>query len=218
MSDALGSGASPIALVIREGEDVALLSANVIPRIVESGLFGTLCDTLHPQGILGVFPVPDLALATGVTDLFVVADQISDPGNLGALVRSAAAAGATGMFVTQGTVDPFNPKVVRAAMGAHFRIPIMNLSPESMSLILERTEVRVLADLGSFPPPEEIDWRLPAAVIVASETSGPSDSGRQLATATVTIPMQREMESLNAAVAGAVILFEAARQRRLRPN
>ncbi len=218
VSDALASGANPIALVVREGDDGTHQASDVDPRVVEPGLFATLCETVHPQGILGVFPFPDLTLALGTTDLFVVADQISDPGNLGTLVRSAAAAGATGVFLTPGTVDPFNPKVVRAAMGAHFRVPIMDLTPDSTKLILERTKLRVLADLGPFRAPEEIDWQRPAAIIVASETSGPSETGRRLATETVTIPMAHGMESLNAAVAGAVILFEAARQRRSQVN
>jgi len=213
--DALASGALPLAVVIREGDSFEHLSDGVRPRIMAVDLYGTLCDTVHPQGILAVIPFPDYRIPMSAVPLYVVADRISDPGNLGTLLRSAAAAGVHSVFLSAGTVDQFNPKVVRAAMGAHFRVPIMNLTPDLVARIETECSLRVLADLGDFATPDDVDWRGPATLIVASETTGPSELAVALATNYVTIPMSGGMESLNAAVAGSVILFEAARQRRV---
>lgn len=213
--DALATNAEPIAIALREGDSYPNLPVATSPRVVAPEIFLDLCDTVRPQGILAVFPFPDIPVPVLSDPLFVVADRISDPGNLGTLLRSAAAAGATAVFLSPDTVDAFNPKVVRAAMGAHFRIPIADLTHDAVDLVHDRTTVRALADLGPYAPPESLDWRQPAALIVASETSGPSETARRLATDFVTIPMAHGVESLNAAVAGSVILFEAARQRRL---
>lgn len=215
--DALQSGAVPITVVLREGETYAWLDSGPLVRHVAEDLFGSLCDTVHPQGVLAIFPFPDVEIPQVADPLYVVADQIADPGNLGTLLRSAAAAGATAAFLTPGSVDAFNPKVVRAAMGAHFRLPVSPLTPDLIARVRRETSLRVLADLGDFVAPDEVEWRDGATVIVASETAGPSDFARNLATQKVTIPMSNGMESLNSAVAGSVILFEAARQRRRRP-
>jgi len=212
--DALASGASPIVIALREAESFPNLEGGESAKVVAADIFQTLCDTVHPQGIVAVFPFPTHVFADVGTPLYVIADRIGDPGNLGTLLRSAAAAGVDSVFLSPGSVDHYNPKVVRAAMGAHFRIPIMPTSPEIVDRIAGQCELRVLADLGDFAAPDEVDWRAAATLIVTSETAGPSEFAIGFATRSVTIPMRSGMESLNAAVAGSVILFEAARQRR----
>jgi TrmH family RNA methyltransferase len=99
-------------------------------------------------------------------------------------------------------------------MGAHFRLPIRDLDDEALELIRSSTALRAAARVGHHPPPDALDWRQPATLIVAAETGHESDEAAALATVGVAIPMAAGVESLNAAVAGAVILFEAARQRR----
>jgi RNA methyltransferase, TrmH family len=215
VNDAIGAGAEPSLLLAREGDEHLLPDSIPSSRVVASDLFASLTDTQHPQGILGVFPFPERELVRRGAALYLMADRIGDPGNLGALLRSAAAAGATAVVLMPDTVDPYNPKVVRAAMGAHFRVPLLEYSPEVASQLSDETDSRVLADLGDFPAYDGFDWTRDVTLIVASETAGPSDLAINLATDRVTIPMVNDVESLNAGIAGSIMLFEAARQRRI---
>lgn len=213
----------PTHVLLREGgppvADLPFaLDTRTIVRVMASSLVDDLSETVHPQGVLAVFPAPDVPVPSPRAPLYLVVDGVRDPGNLGTLLRAAAAAGATAAFLAPGTVDPFNPKVVRAAMGAHFRFPIRDLDDDACDLVRETTDLRALARVGDHPPHDALDWRQPATLIVASETGDESDAARRLATAAIAIPMAAGVESLNAAIAGAVILFEAARQRRRGPR
>jgi TrmH family RNA methyltransferase len=161
--------------------------------------------------LLAIVPFPILPLPKRLT-LTLVADQLTNPGNLGTLLRTALAAGVEAVFLTEGTVDPYNPKVVRGAMGAHFHLPIEILQPSSMPERLAGLNVW-LAEAGEGQPYHEIEWRQPVALVIGSETHGPQPSIRSFASGQVNIPMMGKSESLNAAVAAAVILFEILRQR-----
>jgi TrmH family RNA methyltransferase len=183
-------------------------------RIVEPALFDTLAETVTPQGILALFPFPDLPIATNAHPLVLLLDQVRDPGNLGTLLRSAVGAGVACVILTPGSVDPFNPKVVRAGMGAHFRVPFRWLDDNVYSWLLQQCPARVVAEADAPLPYDAFDWTSGAALIVGSEATGASAATRDLATARVTIPLCGDLESLNAAIAGSIILFEAARQRR----
>jgi TrmH family RNA methyltransferase len=183
-------------------------------RLVAPPLFDALAETVTPQGVLAVFPVPDLPISQDANPLVLVLDQLRDPGNLGALVRSAVGAGAACVMLTPGSVDPFNPKVVRAGMGAHFRVPIRWLDDEIRAWMRTTCPSRVVAEASATVPYDAFDWTTGVALIVGSEASGISPQTRDLATARVSIPLRGQLESLNAAIAGSVILFEAARQRR----
>ena len=163
------------------------------------------------------------------TPLLLICDRLSDPGNLGTLLRAAAAAGADAALLAPGCVDAFNPKVIRGGMGAHFRLQIESLDWNQITERANGLSVR-LADsqsaIGHRPSaighrPSAIrhdlaDWTLPSALIIGSEADGPSDSARALAAETVFIPMPGGTESLNAAMAGVIVLFEAVRQRGVR--
>ena len=214
VEDALQTGAVPSVVLVREDEEHLLPELSVSKRIIAPDLFAALTDTVHPQGILGVFPFPRIEPRRDGPDLFLVADRIGDPGNLGTLLRSAAAAGVTAFVLLPETVDPYNPKVVRAGMGAHFRVPLWDYTEAATELEIREVQTRVLADLGNCPAYDEFDWVRDVALIVTSETAGPSDLATSLTTDRVTIPMANAVESLNAGIAGSVMLFEAARQRR----
>ena len=223
VADALLAGAVPTHILLREDGagaiDVGLVpAAPVVIRTVASAIFDQVADTVHPQGVLAVFPMPSLPRPALRAPLFLVIDGFRDPGNLGTLLRSAAAAGVTAAALTEGTVDPYNRKVVRAAMGAHFRLPIVELDDAIAGAIRATTALRAIARVGDFPPHDAVDWRQPAALIVSAETGEESDIAGQLATKEIAVPMAAGVESLNAAVAAAVILFEAARQRRRGPR
>jgi TrmH family RNA methyltransferase len=223
VADAVASGAVPSLLLLREGGPIVAdlpfsPDRQTTVRVLAPALFDDLSDTVHPQGLLAVFQVPELAVPAPRAPLYLVVAGMRDPGNLGTLLRSAAGAGATAAFLTRGTVDPLNPKVVRAAMGAHFRLPIRDLDDDTLELLRTTSVLRAVARVGEGPPHDALDWRQPAALIVASETGEEDAAVAGLATAAVAIPMMAGVESLNAAVAGSVILFEAARQRRRGPR
>lgn len=172
-------------------------------------------DTVTPQGIVAAARIPDAPGEVGADEqLVLVIDGVSDPGNAGTLLRSALAAGVRTVLASVGSVDMFAPKVVRAGMGAHFHLRVGgNLAWEAILARLGQGRALVVAEGGAAVPYFDFDWLQPAAIIVGSEARGPSPEARRLASAAVSIPLEPEVESLNAAIAGSVILFEAKRQR-----
>ncbi|MBC8248733.1 MAG: RNA methyltransferase [Anaerolineales bacterium] len=178
---------------------------------VSERVMKALADTVSPQGVLAVVPFVELAPPAGPS-LVLVIDRLRDPGNLGAILRSANAAGVEQVILAPKTVDPYNPKVVRGAMGAHFRLPILALSWPEIAEALTDVQV-LLADVRAVRAYHEVDWTRPSALIIGGEAHGASREAKELAAATIAIPMHGGAESLNAAVAASVILFEAARQR-----
>lgn len=178
---------------------------------VSESVMGACSDTESPPGILAVVPFPELPVPEELT-LCLVVDRISDPGNMGTLLRTAWAVGVEAVFFTEGCVDPFNPKVVRAAAGAHLHLPIFRIDYHEIEVRLRGMDLWV-AGSGEGMPYNEVDWRGPSALIIGSEAHGVSDKLDSLVEGRVHIPMRAEVESLNAAVAAGVILFEIAQQR-----
>jgi TrmH family RNA methyltransferase len=180
---------------------------------VSPSLMKSLSDTETSQGILAVLPFTQLPIPNYPTFL-LIPDQIRDPGNLGTLIRSADAAGVDAVLIPPETTDAFAPKVVRAGMGAHFRLPILSMRWDEIAQVGKSAGLQVLlADMygESF---WEADLRPPLALIVGGESEGASEQARQLASQRISIPMAGKTESLNAAVAGSVLMFDVMRQRR----
>ncbi|MBW3631804.1 MAG: RNA methyltransferase [Chloroflexi bacterium] len=220
--DALESGATPRLVLLRQGEEdqdswpEIAHSAGAPARVVAARLFDRLSDVQTPQGILAVFPFPSFPPThEDPAPLVLVLDRLRDPGNLGTLLRAAAGAGVNAVYLSPESVDPWNPKVVRAGMGAHFRIPLLPLDAETLNSLRERLPRRVIASATATRPYDAVDWSGPAALVIGGEAEGVSPEMESWGTEEVGIPLAHDVESLNAAVAGAVILFEAARQRRL---
>lgn len=185
--------------------------SGVVCLEVSPGVMKVCTDTETPQGLLAVLPfINEPPLQS--PQLCVVADTLRDPGNLGTLLRTATAAGADEVLLSPGTVDIYNPKVVRAAMGAHFRLPITAMTWPAIAARLTSMQVW-LADAKGEHVYTEIDWTAPSAIIIGGEAEGASAEAARMASGRVMIPMRNEVESLNAAVSAAVILFEVARQR-----
>jgi TrmH family RNA methyltransferase len=133
------------------------------------------------------------------------------------MLRTAAAAGVDAALLPPGGVDPYSPKVLRAAMGAHFRLPLASLSWEEMAAYVQQAGLRLyLADAGAGEPYISCDLRSPLALIVGGEAEGAGQAARRLAGERLHIPMASGVESLNAAAAAAVLLFEIRRQRAFR--
>ncbi|GAB4487443.1 MAG: RNA methyltransferase [Anaerolineales bacterium] len=187
-----------------EGLDVE----EVLPEV-----FRLVSETDSSQGVLAVLKQPESPLLNPKSLSFVlIPDQIRDPGNLGTLIRTAAAAGVDAVLIPPETTDPWAPKVVRAGMGAHFRLTVASYQWGEIQSLL--TEFNVfLADAEGQVPCWGADFKSKTALIVGGEAEGASKEARKLANVFVNIPMPGKIESLNAGVAGAVLMFEVVRQR-----
>jgi TrmH family RNA methyltransferase len=168
-------------------------------------------DTQTPQGILAIFPIPQWERPANPTFLLLT-DGVRDPGNLGTLLRTALAAGVDGVIIPPENVDVFSPKVVRAGMGAHFRLPILSLDWKNIQNLFSGLNI-FLADSASGQSYFETDFKTPLALIIGGEAAGAGKQALQLATHHIHIPMPGETESLNVASAGAILMFEVVRQR-----
>jgi RNA methyltransferase, TrmH family len=189
-----------------------LKSRGVEVEEVSASLMKILSETETPQGILAVLELAQLPL-TNYPNFILIPDQIRDPGNLGTLLRTAAAAGVQAVLLPPETTDAFAPKVVRAGMGAHFRLPIRSLNWEEVEQVVKSAGLQVfLADMDG-QSCWETDLRQPVALVIGGEADGASDSARKLAHQKISIPMSANVESLNAGVAGSILMFEVVRQR-----
>lgn len=178
---------------------------------VEPELFVSISDTVSPQGILAVTPIPQVPpTATG---LALILDGVRDPGNLGTLLRSAAAADADQVILMPGVTDPWSPKSLRSGMGAHFRIAIREAKSIEQAQAWLPEYAIYFADADGDLSYTDVDWSLRSALILGGETERARIVSQWSDVTTIAIPMARGVESLNVAVAGSVILFEAVRQR-----
>lgn len=185
---------------------------NIEVEEVDVALLNAISNTENSQGILAVLDYSPLPVPVS-SNFLLIPDQIRDPGNLGTLIRTAAAAGVDAVILPPETTDAFAPKVLRAGMGAHFRLPIISMKwDEIKNQVLGLTVF--LAEMQGDVAYTEANLKRGCALIIGGEANGASKSARALADAEIYIPMKDETESLNAAVAGAIILFEVARQRK----
>lgn len=179
--------------------------------LVSDAVMTACSSTESPQGILAVVPFPTTSLPERLS-LALVIDRLADPGNLGTMLRTALASGVEAVILVQGTVDAFNPKVVRSAMGAHFYLPIASFPVEQIRDRLQGLTF-IAAQSGAGVPYHRVDWQEPVALMIGAEAHGLQPALSRIASQCVHIPMREKVESLNAAIAAAVILFEIARQR-----
>jgi len=180
---------------------------------VSPAVLRTASETETTQGLLAVLHLSDARPASSDPFTFIlIPDQIRDPGNLGTLIRTAAAAGAQAVFIPPETTDAFAPKVVRAGMGAHFHIPVIACNWEKIGDKCAGLTT-FLADSDGETACWKADFRQPLALIVGGEADGASQPARDMTNLIVKIPMPGKIESLNAGVAGAVLMFEIVRQR-----
>jgi TrmH family RNA methyltransferase len=198
--------ADPDSLGLLDG----LSKLGAMLSIVDEAVMNAMADTETPQGVIGVSPFIELEVPDDL-DFALVIDAVADPGNLGTIMRAAAAAGVHLLISTVGTVDIYNPKVVRSAIGAHFRLPVRYRSWDGVAGLLEG-HVLFLASSSGGAPYFDVDWTQRSALIVSDEAHGASEDALRVAHAHVTIPMPGGMESLNVAMATSILLFERVRQ------
>jgi TrmH family RNA methyltransferase len=197
----------------------------MIPRGVEAlilsdDVFESVVETQSPQGVAGLLvpPVSKLEEVLGGkgAPLILVAAGLQDPGNLGTLVRSAEAFGATGVLTTPGTVSAWNQKALRASAGSVFRVPVVSVGIDEI-VGLKGRGVRLLAAVGAdgngVQAAQDVDFVSGCAVLVGNEGAGLSQEWLDASDVQVMIPCPGPVESLNAAIAGSLLLYEASRQR-----
>ena len=209
----VGALASPQLSSNPRGESLrqALASRGVEIADVTGAEFDSAAETETPQGILAVAATPTRSLdplAAADRSRFLVLDAVQDPGNVGTLIRTAAALGATATVALPGTVDLWNAKVVRSAMGAHFLHPALHCTWDELRLFLDKARISLWgADVrGSMAGAESAPTRL--ALAVGNEGAGLSDQIRQACAQLVSLPLAANVESLNVAVAAGILLYE----------
>ena len=186
---------------------------------VSDNVFRQMSDTRTPQGILAImkmpaYNIPDITSAKN--PMIIVLENIQDPGNLGTIFRTAEAAGATGIVLSKDCVDLYNPKVIRSTMGAIFRIPFIYTDDLKGTIDeLKREGITVYAaHLKGENSYDMEDYKTACAFLIGNEGNGLTEETAACADRKILIPMEGGAESLNAAVASAVLMFEAGRQRR----
>jgi len=205
---------------------LATLLAGTGVRVVQVAdpVMDALSPTAHPSGVVAVAtrprrPLDEVIASGGATPLIVVAVDVQDPGNVGAIARVAEAAGATGFVAAGQSADPFGWKALRGSMGSGLRLPTAHEA--DAGAVVDALKVRGLqilaAALGGAVPFDAADWRGPTACLVGSEGSGLPDAILARADRKVRIPMAAPVESLNVAVSAGLLVYEARRQRAARP-
>ena len=190
-------------------------------EMVSDAVYKQMSDTKTPQGIMAIVKMLDYKMEDLMSKdrmpLIVVLENIQDPGNLGTIVRSAEGAGATGILMSKDTVDIYNPKVIRSTMGSLFRMPFMYSDDIILDVRkLKNNNIKIFAAhlMGQNFYYDE-NMNLPMAVLIGNEGNGLTESLSEESDVRIRIPMEGKLESLNAAVSTAVILYESMRQRRV---
>jgi TrmH family RNA methyltransferase len=219
LGEALRSGMVLKTIFVSERRELP----RFVPRSIEvvwlgEDVFGSVVETQSPQGIAALLvpPVRSLEDILTGTPLILVAAGLQDPGNLGTLVRSAEAFGATGVATTPGTVSAWNQKALRASAGSLFRVPVVGVTLEELAELKSRglaLMAAVAEDSRDAVEAQDTEFVGSTAILIGNEGAGLSAELLELADVQVTIPCPGKVESLNAAVAGSLLLYEASRQR-----
>ncbi len=220
IEEAIGAGITPALAFFTAAADAEPRAHALLERLratgssvleVSDAVMQAMSNTETPSGILAVVPFVELTLPAS-PGFVLVLDNVRDPGNVGTILRSAWAAGVDAVLLAAGTADPYNDKVIRSAMGAHFHVPLRVESWQAIEDMVHPIPRIYLADARGETVYTRANWSRPVALVVGGEAEGASDAARALATERVSIPMRGGAESLNAAMAATVLLFEAARE------
>ncbi|HLM65305.1 MAG TPA: RNA methyltransferase [Acidimicrobiales bacterium] len=224
LAEALDAGVAIDEVVAEPGAPADLLArataAGAVVRHAASGTLAGATDTTTPQPTAAVARLPGASVAEVVGrtgPLALVLAGVADPGNAGTLLRSAEAAGAGAVLFCDGSVDPYGPKCVRSSAGSLFRLAVVRAASSDEVLgALRAVGIPTVATVARGPAPayDQVDLAGPVALVLGSEAHGLADAVRRAVDTAVTIPMAGPTESLNVAMAGTVLCFEALRQRR----
>ena len=225
IKDALDNGGIMDCLIVKSGEEhdednPGGLNYSGDVYYLSRDLFDRLSQVDNGRGMMGVFMIPEFQGAlkkedSGFSNTLVL-DRIQDPGNLGTLIRTADGAGFSQIILVKGTVDPYSPKVVRAAAGSLFRVPIRHLeNADEVISSLKEDGVTTVATCGEGKDLYwDCDFKRDTAIIIGNEGGGISEEMKEASDLRVRIPMEGTIESLNAAIAAAVVVYEVLRQQK----
>ena len=198
----------------------AVKSDDILVCELPEKIFAKIADAEHGVGMLAAEDMPDTGrgvLGTlGADDNILVLDRIQDPGNMGTLIRTAVAAGYKAVIAAKGTADIYSAKVLRATAGTLFEIPVIYAADQSdmMSLLRDSARRIVITEVEGGVPYYEEDISKGIALVIGNEGSGVSDEMKRMADVRVTLPMKGNVESLNAAVAAAILMYESVRDQK----
>lgn len=193
--------------------------ANAVYEVVADPVFKSVSDTQTPQGIMAVVAMPEYTLEQlldGEKTHLLILESIQDPGNLGTMVRTGEGAGVTGIIMNKTTVDLFNPKTIRSTMGSIYRVPfyVAEDLPALMGELQTKGISLYAAHLKGEHSYDEEDYTSGCGFLIGNEGNGLSDEIANLADTYIKIPMEGQVESLNAAISATLLMYEANRQRR----
>jgi TrmH family RNA methyltransferase len=217
VQEALRSRLRFATVFLREGYSPAYELPDVEHLLLSADVFASAVSTEEPQGIAALVHAPTFsadALFPAATPLVLVLAGLQDPGNVGTLIRSAEAFGASGVLLLPGTASPWNPKALRASAGSAFRVPMLTIAEaDALSLLHDKGVPALAAVVHGGVPVAEARLAEPAALLIGNEGAGLSPALLAAADRRITIPTPGPVESLNAAIAGSLLLYEAAKQR-----
>lgn len=204
VSEAIAMQKEIVKLVVSQDNENLFSNFNGEIIVVSNDVFNYLSDEVSPQGVMAIIKIPDLT-PKAPTSIPLILDGVSDPGNLGTIIRSANAFGFKDIYLIN-CVDAFSNKVVKASMSGIFSVNIYNSNYDDIQNLLNDYEIVVAdvngEDINGFIPPKKF------AIVMGNEANGVSNNIKSVASRFITIPMQKECESLNVAVATAIIMFK----------
>lgn len=187
--------------------------------LLPNALFNSIVPSDAPQGLAALLKLRTFSfsevLGRANDGPLIVAAGLQDPGNLGTIFRSAEAFGVAGILLTEGTVSPYNAKVLRGSAGSIFRVPFIQIASAELIPLLRKRSIRLLATSSHEGTPlPETSWRLPLAIFIGNEGAGLPQGITSQMDETLVIPQAAQVESLNAGVAASIVLYEAARNKK----
>ncbi|QGT99717.1 putative RNA methyltransferase YsgA [Candidatus Syntrophocurvum alkaliphilum] len=203
--------------LVDEFRDYILENPQIDWYNIDTNLLNHICTTETPQGIAAIVQKPECSLIDVIeaNNIFLLLDQIADPGNLGSIIRTAWAMKVDGVLLTPGNVDPFSPKVVRSTMGGIFKIPVFtNIGIQHLRLLKDKGYTIACTDLRTENDFYNVDFNQSMVVVMGSEASGVSREVKDECQLYFKIPIDEQVDSLNVAIACGIIISETFRQRR----
>ncbi len=188
-------------------------------EIVADGVFKSVSDTQTPQGVIAIVKMPEYKLEDlfdGEKTHLLLIESIQDPGNLGTMIRTGEGAGVSGIIMNRTTVDLFNPKTIRSTMGSIYRVPfvIADDLQDTINILQEKNVKLYAAHLKGSISYDEPDYTGACGFMIGNEGNGLSDEIADMADSYIKIPMEGQVESLNAAISATLLMYECNRQRR----
>lgn len=219
VEEALGQGSKVDCLLVEMGREShfsgLLAMAKCDVYAVSPHIFKAVCDTKTPQGIAALVELPAMVPLDALGPLVVALDGVQDPGNVGTIMRTADAAGFTGILLSPQCADVYAPKTLRATMGSIFRLParVGDALHDDVKGLLAKGYAVISSELGGEPFFQRKPEPGPQCLVIGSEGNGVSPEVSSLATCRLALPMAGGAESLNAAVAAAIMMYDMARER-----